>query len=415
VTSRPRTLRSYLLLPRPHDAVKWWILPLTFGLGVLARGGVSEGRLTRALVVWAVLELLVYQARYQLNDIRGFAADQRHPSASARGRLPGPVERARPHIAASAAVAIGRLAAAAAVGLLVPVGGGRAIAALSVAVLGVAAVYEALRSRATGRSDRVPPPVRPGVVALWVVVGAGYAIRGVGGLALAVDLGGRPLLAAAAALTMWAFGIAFVTARWALEAMAFARADGGRIAWSVRADHAREHSLTLVRWLPSALPAGTATPADWRPLAAATPMRAPWNLAVLVSATAAAATGRLLAGGAGAEEALVAAAMGGILGAGVLLAVRRRARAVLWGAVLLAGCGALDGWPRPVLAALPWAAICAAHLLFAGQSLGTLGHPLRAAVARARRRMPGPVAPPDAVHPSPGRPEAVQQAAAPYG
>jgi hypothetical protein len=56
--------------------------------------------------VWAVLELLVYPARYQWNDVHGFVADQQHPGVQDRGRLPGPLDRARERVLASSAVAL---------------------------------------------------------------------------------------------------------------------------------------------------------------------------------------------------------------------------------------------------------------------------------------------------------------------
>jgi hypothetical protein len=388
-TGGGRTLRSYLLLPRPKDSVKWWILPLTFALGVLASGGVSATELARAAVVWFALELLIYQARYQWNDVRGFAADQAHPDAASRGRLPGPIERARPHIAASLAVAMARLAAAAGLIVLLPsLDLATPLVALAVAVFGVAVVYEALREHATGRSSEVPPALRPSIVALWVFVGAGYAIRGVAGLALAVDLGGEPTLAVAAVITMWSFGIAFVTARWALEALAFARADGGRLEWSVRREQAREHTLALARWIP--LPPPDSRASDWRPaawhaLAGHTAASAPWNLAAVVAAGAAAATGLLLAGSVS-DLAVAAAAVAGALAASAVLAAPRRQGLVLaaLAATAIAALAAADA-PRPLIAVLPWLAILGAHLFFKAQSLETLGHPLRGAVSASMR------------------------------
>jgi hypothetical protein len=385
-----RTLRSYLLLPRPQDSVKWWILPLSFALGVLARGGVGGEQLLRAAAVWGVLELLVYQARYQWNDIRGFEADQRHPQGGARGRLPGPAERGRAHIRASWAVVLLRLAATAAIAVVMNLAG--ELAVLTGAVFGVAVFYEALRSAATGRSDAVPPPLRPAIVALWVVVGAGYAIRGVAGLALALGLLQRPALAAAATLTLWAFGIAFVTSRWALEALAFAGADGPRLVWRARAGQAREHSLALVRWLPGEIepegPGAAMTPAQWRPLGGRTPASAPWNIALIVAATAAGLAGRLLAGPAGAPAGLLAAAAGGALGAVILFSPRRLA-AIGASGLLLAAVFALTGTPRPLLVALPWLVIAGAHAFFAAQSLATLGRPLRAALSSLLRSAGG--------------------------
>src|SRR3954467_4980906 len=115
-----RRLAGYLLLPRPGDLVKAWIFPACFLLGVLAEEGASGREVLRAALVWAALELLLYQARYQWNDIRGFEADQRHPERAARGRLPGPPSRGRAHIRASAAVAAARLGLAAALALALP-------------------------------------------------------------------------------------------------------------------------------------------------------------------------------------------------------------------------------------------------------------------------------------------------------
>ncbi|MDQ2631322.1 MAG: hypothetical protein M3Y75_10205, partial [Actinomycetota bacterium] len=231
-----RSLAGYLLLPRPGDLVKAWIFPAAFAFGALA-GGVGGRELLRAAVAWIALELLIYQARYQWNDIRGFAADQRHPDRASRGRLPGPPSRGREHIRASALVALGRLGLAALLALaLAPLDLGLPLLALTVAVFGVAVLYEVLRARATGGSDRVPPPLTPGILALWAVVGGGYAIRGVSGLALGVDLFGDPWLFGAAVLAFWSFGVAFVTGRWALEALAFASSDGrGGVSWQVSA------------------------------------------------------------------------------------------------------------------------------------------------------------------------------------
>nr|WP_161556700.1 hypothetical protein [Micromonospora acroterricola] len=375
-----RSLAGYLAMPRPKDLVKALILPATFTLGALAEGGVTATQLLRALVVLAVLELLIYPARYQWNDVRGFVADQQHPAKRSRGRLPGPVERGRARIGASCAVAVLRLVATGAVALLLPglrLGG--LLATLTLGVFGVAIAYEAIRSAATGRATQVPPPVRPLLVLLWIVVGAGYVIRGATGLALAVDLGRPPALAVATVVTLWAFGIAFVTSRWALEALAFARADDGHLVWTARAEHAREHLLALARWLPTRVPAGDLPPgadgdvSDWAALRRRTRVSAPWNLAVLVAGTAAAVTGRLLAGTASAGELALSAAVGGLAALAVVLVPRGRVPAVLVGAAVLAGVLLLRGTPRPELAVLPWLAVVGAHVHFSAQRPSSVG------------------------------------------
>jgi hypothetical protein len=389
---KERSLRSYLLLPRPGDLVKAWIFPSTFLLGILSARDVSGRELVRAMVIWFALELLIYQARYQWNDIRGFEADQRHPDRAARGRLPGPPSRRREHVRASALVVAGRLAAVAILAVALPaLDLAGTLFVLAVAVFGVAALYEALRARATGRSDRIPPRLSGGIFAIWAVVGAGYAIRALAGFAAAVDLFASLWLPLAALVAAWAFGIAFVTARWALEALAFGRCDeSGAISWEVTPHQAREHSLALVRWLP---PAPEAAPASgerslggWRALSGRVSPLAPWNLAAIVSAAAAATTGRLLAAAAGLPEPALFAVAGGLCAAGVLVARRLRWASLLAGAVVIAALAALTGAPRPVLVVLPWLGTLGAHLFFTRQSPSTLVHPLRSTFAEARRR-----------------------------
>lgn len=370
--SAARTLPGYLLVPRPKDMIKGLLLPLTFTLGAIAVGDVSREAVVRALVVWAALELLVYPARYQWNDVRGFVADQSHPGERDRGRLPGPLDRARPHVTASCVVAVGRLALVAVLALALPglrLGG--VLTAVVAGVFGVAIVYEALRSGGTGRAGDVP---RVGVrlVAVWIVVGAGYAVRGVTGLVLAVDGPARPALLVAAVVATWAFGVAFVTSRWAIEALAFARVEDGRLRWTARAEHAREHLLALVRWLPSQAPSGD--PAGWAALRGRTPPTAPWNVAVVVAGAAAALTGALLVGSTSAVTAVAAAVTGAVAAVIVVLVARGRAATVVAGAVALATVLALCSAPRPIAAALPWLALLIAHVVFTRQRLDAIGH-----------------------------------------
>ncbi|MEU3557173.1 hypothetical protein [Streptomyces fragilis] len=379
---------GYLAMPRPKDAVKGLLMPFTFALAVVAGADVTGWTLARALVVWGALELLVYPARYQWNDIRGFAADQRHPSRRDRGRLPGPMDRARAHVAASSAVAVARLVAVAVLALALPglrLGG--FLLAVTGAVLGVAVVYEALRARGSGSGDAFPPPVRPTVVALWLVVGAGYVVRGMTGLALAVDLGRRPALAVFAGLALWAFGTAFVTSRWVTESLAFATSDHGRLRWTARADQGREHLLALTRWLPPRMPRPTAAPAEWAPLRGRTPPTAPWNAALLTAGAAAGLTGVLLtAPHPSPGTAALAAGLGAAGTAAVILAPGRRPVVVAAGATVLLLALLATAQPRPVAALLPWLALMAAHLSFSSRSLSTMGalsRRLRTATAAA--------------------------------
>jgi hypothetical protein len=389
-----RSLAGYLLLPRPGDLVKAWIFPAAFAFGALAGGGVGGRELLRAAIAWVALELLIYQARYQWNDIRGFDADQHHPDRISRGRLPGPVSRRRQRVWTSGLVIVARLALVAAAALVLsPLDLGAPLLALALAVCGVAIVYEGLRGRCTGAAERVPPPLTAGILALWVAVGAGYALRGVSGLAFAVDLFGEPWLLGAAVVAFWSFGIAFVTGRWALEALPFARPDGrGGIRWEVEPGQAREHSLALVRWLPAVAPPAAHSDdgfGDWRALLGDVSPLAPWNLAAVLSAAAAAVTGRLLAGPADLSDALLAGAAGALCAAAAIVPAWRRYG---WaaGGIALAALMAAAGSPRPALVAIPWLAVLGAHLFFTAQSPRTLAHPLRFTLAGARARLSRP-------------------------
>jgi hypothetical protein len=369
---RGRSLAGYLVMPRPGDAVKALLMPLTFGLGVLANGGTDGRTLVRALLVLVVLEFLVYPARYQWNDVRGFAADQRHPGGD-RGRLPGPLSMARPRIIASAAVAALRLVAAGLVAVIPGLGLSGFVVAVIVGVFGVAGLYEALRAAATGRHDGdTTPPITPALALLWINVGAGYAVRGMIGLALAWDLRADPALAVAAAVTLWAYGVAFVTSRWAVESIAYARLQSQRVTWSAKASHAREHLLALTRWLPDR--ADVELLDRWAVLRAATPISAPWNVALSIAGAAAAVTGLLLSG-AGAGPALwIVAAVGGTASLAVALLPRSRPLLVAAGAVALFAAGLAVASPRAVVALLPWLAVMIAYVHFSAQSLATMGH-----------------------------------------
>ena len=373
-----RTLFSYLAMPRPGDAIKAVLMPLVFGLGVLAEGGASRETLVRALLVLIVLELLVYPARYQWNDIRGFAADQRHPSCAERGRLPGPPRMARQRVLASSAVAALRIAAAAVVAVLPGLHLGGVVLAVVLGVFGVAFAYEGLRSAATGRSTSATPPVTPTLTMLWLTVGAGYVVRGMTGLAMAMDLRERPWLALAAAVTLWAYGVAFVTSRWAVESLAFARVDGDRVGWAADASHAREHLLALTRWLPRTVPPGTRSASDWAALRGRTPAFAPWNLALIGAGAGAATTGLLLTTPArGPGTPVVFALLGGLAALAVVLIPRPRTVVVLLGAVVLLAAFLAGPVADPVVAVLAWTAVMLAYLHFSAQSMASLGRPRR--------------------------------------
>ncbi len=81
----PRSLLSYLILPRPGDAFKVSI-PLS---GWLVANALTNWMWWREGLILAVaFEYLICQARYQWNDLQGRIWDSSAPLSSSRGRLP---------------------------------------------------------------------------------------------------------------------------------------------------------------------------------------------------------------------------------------------------------------------------------------------------------------------------------------
>jgi hypothetical protein len=372
---RHRSMMSYLLMPRPKDLVKGLLIVVTYLLGLLSVGEVSGASVVRALVVVAAVELLIYPARYQWNDIRGFAADQQHPSSTGRGRLPGPLSRAGAHVSASALVAVARVATAGSLIALLPgLDLGPIVVFATAGVFGVAIVYEVLRSATTGRTGKIPAPISAGIILLWLTAGAGYAARGLIGLALAVDLPARPTLAAAAAITLWTYGIAFVTSRWALEAAAFTSLADGRVVWRARAGQAREHLLALVRWLPARTD-GVRDVKDWAPLRDSTAQTAPWHMAMIAAGGAGALTGRLLCGPCSVADGAIMTSVGAAAAGAVAAGARWRVILIMLGAVVVATAATLMSSPRPIVSAVPWLLLMGAYLFFSTRTLRRLGRP----------------------------------------
>jgi hypothetical protein len=394
ITRAPRSLASYLILPRPHDLGKALVLPAAAAVGSLS-GSVHLDDLPRLVVAWVVLEFLVYQARYQWNDARGFWADQRHPNAAERGRLPGPVERGRAHIAASRGVTAARLLLAVVVIFAFPgLGLAPVLVVASVAVFVVAAAYESLRSSATGHSQQTPPPLRPSLVSLWVAVGAGYAVRGMTGLALVINVVGHPGLAVVAAIAMWALGIVFVTTRWCLESLPFAVVNDGAVTWESPAGQAREHTLGLTRWLPQQVTEqhlrGSAGLQLWRCLHGRSRLTAPWNVACVVAGGSSLLLGLLLVTYADGGVEFLPGALVAVIGAGLAAVVVtvRRARlltVLISAAVLTAALAALHA-PSPEFIVLPWLVALAAYTLFTFGCLEDLAHPIRTLTSTRRGR-----------------------------
>jgi hypothetical protein len=330
-----RGMTGYLLYPRPEAWAKALIAPACFVFAASSTGRFGDWK--NFLVLWLILEYLIYPARYQWNDIRGIDADQEHAEKDARSRLPvGTTARSRRRsVRVSQLAALVRVLAALLIGALA--GLARQALLLVAAVFVIAAVYESLRAL---RKDRL---VRIQVVAVWLVVGLGYLVRGGLGLRLAgLAWGGLPMVA----------GLAYCVAD----------AAGG---WHARAElAAKPHLAALLRCLGRPISDGPGEGrycGDDRVLLGGARLSAPWNLALFAAVVSGAVEGtglaRPRAGGAGLY--LVVAAVAVTLA--FLLARCRSAldRWVITGAGFpaLIAAAFLGGTAVPVLAGVPWAAI----------------------------------------------------------
>lgn len=84
----PGPMISYALLPRPDDLAKSLFTVGGLVIAWIAIRDVSNVNLRSMIVVFVAIELLAYQARYQINDLLGRSEDRRSPTARRRGRLP---------------------------------------------------------------------------------------------------------------------------------------------------------------------------------------------------------------------------------------------------------------------------------------------------------------------------------------
>lgn len=222
--SRERSLASYLLLPRPEDLIKSPFLPVAFIIAACATSSDWRRALVAALVIWAVLELLVYQARYQWNDLRGVGEDALDPKRLERRRLP--TGRGLEAAMRASARAAGARLYIALVAAWIPIEArgirvGFIIAWLIVAVFALAIAYEWFRERDS--SSRSRPFVS---WFLYLLVGIGYALRGLTGLWLGDADARLPGVAYLAfGLYLAAFGSTLVVMTWTHHGYSFCLQD----------------------------------------------------------------------------------------------------------------------------------------------------------------------------------------------
>jgi 4-hydroxybenzoate polyprenyltransferase len=206
-----RSLAAYLALPRPDDArAKMPMAVLVYGL-VWFSGADGDVPVWAAVVAWLAFELLLYQGRYLLNDLADAEVDRLHAAAASRSRLPAGADAAR----AARRALVGRAVLWAVVVAVLP---GTARIASLVAAAGLVAAtasYEAVRAPMRRRTADDGPPGLGAALPVFLLVGAGYAVRIGLGAALA---GASADVVAVAAPFGWALGTAGVVMIWSLEA-----------------------------------------------------------------------------------------------------------------------------------------------------------------------------------------------------
>lgn len=274
--SGDRRLLGYLLAPRALD--------LFAKSGFLAMGAVYAGTLPsvtphpdwllRVVLSVVILEGLVYQARYILNDLRGLVGDRLHPAR--RGRR-APLDPAAPgpgRLVIEVTLVLRLVAALAALLLLSrsDTDGWRVLAVGCGVVLVVGEVYDQVRHRSGPHWQRGPT-----VDLLLILVGAGYFVRVlVGASAVAPN---EPLRDLALGFTAATFGAMVVSMVWTLEGIQLLTDGAG----SRGAARYFPHQVVLARRaLSSRSPDRPAQPLMGRPVTS-------WNAAALLAGAGAAA------------------------------------------------------------------------------------------------------------------------------
>ena len=375
--------------------MKWLFVPLGMLLGW---AWFETLRFSPILLVLAALafEYLAYQARYTWNDLRDVIVDQSEPGR-AEDRIPPGGEEAAAASMLLRTIAFGLVIVAAWQSI------GPGLLAGGVGIMAAAIPYEYARSAsasADGWTDR------PGTwdLAVYVLVGAGYALRVVFGVWLVAGASAPLPLIAGIAVAAWALGISFVTATWCIYSGAFVRFPEMPADVAVRYAPGvleKPHFMPLLRWsgvfdgiVPARDEPAPAAPGPDQerarlrsgssiPLLAASPGRwwAPWNSGAVFSAVALAAVVVALDLATGQVEQWWLLA---VLISGVLSALLAATVPLLWAwsgavasiAVLAAGAATLAVAPR-TLSAVVALAPAMILLIFRGMSHDDLRRSLR--------------------------------------
>lgn len=173
---------SYLVLPRRASVAKLLYLLIPAAAAFLATPQDLRPSILVTIGACAAFELIGYQARYIVNDIRDLPTDPDHVQADVRERFPSP-STARVRIALTTVVM--RLMILLALCLFLPTRIGVAVAVAMGAVIVLTPVYEFLRGRAPAASPSDTWAAARWARVLLFYVGSAYAVR----VSLAVWIG----------------------------------------------------------------------------------------------------------------------------------------------------------------------------------------------------------------------------------
>ena len=213
---------NYILLPRPDDLVKSLFTIGGLIISGLAIGDASNINLRCKIVIFVAIELLAYQARYQINDLLGRSEDKKSPTASCRGRLP---EGAEQHSVFSILVRIALIISAALYifdmdnqGAVHGTWFRLLLTTLLVFVLMVP--YEIVRNWVRADPDASSKKRRSVTWALLFLVALGYPLRFVGSAFCLTDTLSLGLWISLAAMG-FGLGWVFVAPTWVLESFSY--------------------------------------------------------------------------------------------------------------------------------------------------------------------------------------------------
>lgn len=355
--ARPRSLLSYLLFPRPYEVAKLLLMPIAFAVAAWASGTFS--RWQDLIFTWIIFEYLIYQARYQVNDIRGVSGEAGSPAKLMRGRLPmadGP----RTAIAASLAMVFFRILLAVLLAHILNLL--TEVTILIGATAAATVIYEILRAI----RPRKKPLTAAVSAAVWISVGFGYAIRSSAGIWLA----DHSLLTAGSALTVLffvAYGIKIALQTWVLEAATYCTSDATGNLYLREPIAAKPHIDALLVWTGWTVhrDPGAQGPVHGGEVAVMSRNRAkkplaPWNLAFCLGAIAGAIATVALTQPSAPHWLYGTTAVLSLAASGLMVVASNRCHLVITvvTAPLLAGMTlSVTRQATAVIVALPWLAI----------------------------------------------------------